>query len=355
MSAAAASSASSGTMRAALLASPGGPAALQVGETARPSPSAHQVLIRVRGTAVNRADTLQRQGRYNPPPGASSILGLECCGEIESKGEGCERADLAVGARVMALLAGGGYAEYAAVNEGSVMPIPEGMSFNSAAAIPEVWLTAYLIARMLGGLKKDDLVLIHAGASGVGTALIQLCALFGAHAIVSVSSDKKIEFCTQLGAAHGVNYKAASDQPWNAQVKAFTQTRFGKAGVDLVLDPVGGSHAAANADVLAMDGRWILYGLLGGPVAKDFPLSQILAKRLNIEGSTLRARSESFKAELVAAFTRECLPAFSGPNPTLKAIIEKTFPLEQIAEAHALMETNETIGKITITVGTKQQ
>lgn len=346
-------------MRAALLPSPGGPSALQVGETARPSPSAQQVLIRVRGTAVNRADTLQRLGKYPPPPGASNILGLECCGEIESKDAGCARSDLAVGSRVMALLAGGGYAEYAAVHEGSVMPIPEGMSFNSASAIPEVWLTAYLIARMLGGLKKDDLVLIHAGASGVGTALIQLCGLFGAHAIVSVSSDKKIDFCKQLGAVHGVNYKsaaaAAGAESWNAQVKSFTKSRFGKDGVDLVLDPVGGSHAAANADVLAVDGRWILYGLLGGPTAKDFPLAAILQKRLKVEGSTLRARSESFKADLVARFTKECLPAFTGANPQLKPIIEKTFPLEQIADAHTLMETNETIGKICITVGSEEK
>ena len=351
---AASASSSSATMRAALLSSPGGPSSLQVGETARPTPSAHQVLIRVRGTAVNRADTLQRQGKYPPPPGASTILGLECCGEIASRGSECTRADLAEGSRVMALLAGGGYAEYAAVDEGSVMPIPSSLSFESASAIPEVWLTAYLIARKLGGLKKDDIVLVHAGASGVGTALVQLCKLFGAHAIVSVSSEKKIEFCKQLGAVHGVNYKAAGSgagESWNAQVKAFTKSRFGKDGVDLVLDPVGGSHSAANADVLAMDGRWILYGLMGGGIAKDFPLATILSKRIKLEGSTLRSRTEQFKAELVKEFTKECLGAFEGDAPKLKPIIEKSFPLEQIAEAHTLMESNETIGKICIKVG----
>lgn len=251
-------------MRAIVVKTPGDATQLEYGHASKPAAGPSQVLIRVRGTAVNRADTLQRAGRYPAPPGASPLLGLECAGEVAELGPGCARRDIAVGTRVMALLGGGGYAQFAVAHEGSVIPIPANMSFNEASAVVEVFLTAYLISRQLGNMNKGDAVLIHAGASGVGTALIQLCKMFGAHAIVTVGSDAKAAYCRELGAAHAVNYKSTPE--WAASVKAFVKESLGKDGVDLVLDPVGATYANQNLDALGMDGRWIFYGSvsLGG-------------------------------------------------------------------------------------------
>ena len=337
-------------MRAILVETPGDASHISYGVAARPVAGPRQLLLKVEGTAVNRADTLQRQGLYPVPAGASTIMGLECCGEVVARGADCSPSAAAIGARVMALLSGGGYAQYAVVDEGCVLPIPAGMSYRDASAIPEVFLTAYLIARQLGGLKRGDIVLVHAGASGVGTALIQLCTLFGAHAIVSVSSEAKIKYCLELGAAFGVNYKdaAAGSCSWSDRVKAFTKEKYGREGVDLVLDPVGASHALGNLDALALDGRWILYGTLSGGSVDRFPLAAILRKRIKLEGSTLRNRSDTFKAQLVASFQAECGPALQ--TALLKPIIEREFNLSEMRLAHELMESNNTIGKVIIKV-----
>lgn len=245
-------------MRAVIVKTPGDASQLEYGFAPKPVPGPSQLLIRVRGTACNRADTLQRAGRYPAPPGASPLLGLECAGEVVEVGPDCTRSDVPVGSRVMALLGGGGYAQFCVAHEGSVIPVPASLSTKEAAAVVEVFLTAYLIGRQLGSMNKGDAVLIHAGASGVGTALIQLCKLFGAHAIVTVGSDAKAAYCRELGAAHAVNYKSSPD--WSASVKAFVKDNLGKEGVDLVLDPVGATYANQNLNVLGMDGRWIFYG-----------------------------------------------------------------------------------------------
>jgi len=334
-------------MQAVDVSSPGGPDKLSVAQADRPEVGPTQVLIKVFATAANRADTLQREGKYPAPPGASKTLGLECAGEIVEMGAECKRSDIQVGSRVMALLAGGGYAQYAVCDARHAMPVPEKFNWTQAACIPEVFLTAYLIARQLGGLHEGDAVLIHAGASGVGTALIQLCKRFGATAIVSVGSAAKEEACRSLGAAHSVNYKA--DKNWSASVKEFVKRTLNKDGVDLVLDCVGASHAAQNLEALGMDGRIILYGTMGGVEVDKFPLGIILRKRIRLQGSTLRARSEDFKAELVGNFTRECLGGFS--DGTLTPILDKEFHgLEHMRDAHERMETNDSIGKIVVTV-----
>lgn len=244
-------------MKAILLKKPGGPDQMEYAEAPKPTPNANELLVKVYGTAINRADTLQREGKYPVPPGASTIMGLECVGEVVELGPGASK--FPVGTRVMCLLGGGGYAQYVNVHEGSCMEIPAHLSYGQASAIPEVWLTAYLISRQLGGLKAGDVVLIHAGASGVGTSLIQLCKLFGAIPIVTVGSARKGELCKELGAAFFVNYK--EEPKFSESIKQFLHTLSPKKdGVDLILDPVGASHAEQNLEALALDGRWILYG-----------------------------------------------------------------------------------------------
>jgi tumor protein p53-inducible protein 3 len=331
-------------MHAIIAKSPGDASQLELQEVDRPTLKEKEILVKVHYTAVNRADTLQRQGRYPAPAGASQIMGLECVGEVSELGQGASK--FKVGERVMCLLAGGGYAQYATVDEGSVMRIPDNLSYNEAAALPEVFLTAYLIAVQLGGLKKDDVVLIHAAASGVGTALIQLCKMYGAHAIATVGSDAKVDYCTKLG-AHTINYKTEAKFS-DAVKKACASLNPPRDGVDLLLDPVGASHALENLASLGTDSRWILYGLLGGFDVEKFPLSAILQKRIRLQGSTLRARSLTFKAELVANVERDCLAAFADGR--LKPILETTIPLAEMRRAHELMESNATIGKIVIKV-----
>ena len=290
---------------------------------------------------------LSSGGSYAPPPGASTVMGLECVGEVAEIGSAATKFQ--VGQRVMALLIGGGYAQYTTVDEGSAMEIPDHLSYQHAAAIPEVFLTAYLISRQLGGLAKDDVVLIHAGASGVGTALIQLCKLFGAHAIVTVGSESKAEFCKKLGAEHAINYKTEAN--FSASVKEFCSTLSPKRdGASLLLDPVGATHVKENLESLGQDARWILYGTMGGANVDNFPIGQILRKRIRLEGSTLRARSLAFKANLIENFRRECLDQFDPSKGSLKPIIEATFPLTHMRQAHELMESNSTVGKIVITV-----
>jgi tumor protein p53-inducible protein 3 len=272
-------------------------------------------------------------------------MGLECVGEVVELGQGASKYP--VGTRVMCLLGGGGYAQYVAVDEGSCMKIPDSIDYATASAIPEVWLTAYMISRLLGGLKEGDVVLIHAGASGVGTSLIQLCRLFGATPIVTVGSSRKGDICKELGAAHYVDYKKTPK--FSDDIKQFLSTLSPKKdGVDLVLDPVGASHAVQNLDVLALDGRWILYGTMGGPEVDKFSIGTLLRKRIQLQGTTLRSRTLDYKATLVEKFSRECLAAFESGQ--LKPIIDATMPMRDMQKAHELMEKNDTVGKICIQV-----
>jgi len=258
-------------------------------EAEKPMLGASDVMIEIKATAVNRADLMQRRGLYPAPPGASSILGLECAGTIVQLGSDVTRHQ--IGDSVCALLAGGGYAEFAAVDEGSVIPVPKGLSFSQAAALPEVFATAWLNLFIEGGLQPSERVLLHAGASGVGTAGIQLCRAFGSECFVTVGSEDKIAACRSLGAIGGFDrtqgsFLSALKDQWND-------------GVDVILDPVGASYLDDNLQALKLNGRLILIGLMGG-ARSEIDLAQLMIKRLRVQGSTLRSRALSEKAAIMA-------------------------------------------------------
>jgi tumor protein p53-inducible protein 3 len=307
-----------------------------------PEPKAHEVLVKIHYTAINRADTLQRKGAYPAPPGATDILGLELAGEIVSIGaEANKDATLKPGQRVMALLSGGGNAEYATVHAQHLIPIPEAMSYRTAAAIPETWLTAYQLLFLVGQLKRGqgERVLVHAAASGVGTAAVQLAKDAGATVFAVAGSDEKLSAVSKLGAAHVCNYKTAD---FAAAVKDSV------GAVDLILDPVGASFWKQNADALAMDGRWVLYGSMGGLHTEGTLLASILRKRAALLGTTLRNRSDEYKADLVSCFIRDALPKLS--KGSFAPIIDSEFELSEVQAAHERMESNANTGKILIKV-----
>lgn len=307
-------------------------------DTDTPSAGEGQVLIQVHATAINRADLLQRRGGYPPPAGASHILGLECAGEVAAVGQGVTR--WRAGDRVCALIAGGGYAEYAAAPAGSVLPVPEGLSFTEAASLPEVYATAWLNLFMEAGLSTGEKVVLHAGASGVGTAAIQLCRGFGNPCFVTAGSDDKIARCVQLGAAGGHNrhdgtfYDAAHDFA-------------GDGGIDVILDPVGGAYLADNLKLLGLNGRLVLIGLMGGSKT-DIDLAQLMGKRARVIGSTLRARPNDEKAAVMAELEEKVWPRFAAGD--IKPIIDSTFPIEEAQAAHDLVASDKTFGKVVMEV-----
>jgi len=300
-----------------------------------------QVLLRVHCSALNRADTLQRKGAYPPPPGATDVLGLEAAGTVEMRGPNCS-SKFGPGARVMALLPGGGFGEYAVVDERHLMPVPDAWDFATAAAVPEVWLTAFQLLHWVGKLRASDRVLVHAGASGVGTALCQLARQAGA-TVFATASASKLKHLLSAGAHHALDRKG----DWAA---ALLQAE--RAGVSLILDPVGGAeHGERNCAVAAVDARWVLYGLMAGPVPSPGLLRAVLTKRLHLLGSTLRARSDDYKAELVdgfvAAGTLEQLER--GP---LRPVLDATSfdGLERADEALDYLETDRSVGKVVLRV-----
>jgi putative PIG3 family NAD(P)H quinone oxidoreductase len=294
-----------------------------------------EVLIKVRATAINRADLSQRSGRYPPPPGASEILGLECSGVIEKVGPGV--TDRQVGQEVCALLAGGGYAEYAAVPAGHTLPPPTGVDLETAAGIVEVFATAWLNLRLEGELKDGEQVLVHAGASGVGTACIQLCKAWGNPIFVTVGDQAKREYCEQLGASASAN---RHDGPWDEAVRAW-------GGADVILDPVGGSYLEMNVNVLKPRGRLVNIGLMGGAQG-TLPMGVMMVKRLCLRGSVLRSRSIEEKNRIIAGLQKEVWPLLASGQ--LKPIIDKTFPIQEAEQAHELVSSNETIGKVLLSV-----
>jgi len=318
-------------MKAILVSTPGGPEALVWGEAPDPVPGPGEVLVRVRATAVNRADLLQAAGKYPPPPGASEILGLEAAGEV-----------VGTGARVAFLLPGGGYAERVVVPEGMLMPIPERMSFEEAAAIPEGWLTAYLNLFLEGGLSggPGECALLHAAASGVGTAALQLLRRKGIPSVATTRSAPKLPALRSLGAALAVD-TSVND------FAAAVEEAFGAAAIDLVLDPVGGAFLEKNLRVLKRGGRLVLIATMGGGSA-PLDLRVVLGKRLRILGSTLRSRPLAEKVALTRAFAEDALPGFS--NGSLRPVIHATFPLSRAADAHRRMTANENVGKIVLTL-----
>ena len=307
-------------------------------ETTEPEIGPGEVLIANRASAVNRADLAQVAGAYPPPPGASPILGLECAGEVIAVGEGVTR--VGPGDAVCALLSGGGYAERVAVPAGQVLPIPVGFSFTEAAAIPEVFATAYLNLFIEAALVPGERVLLHAGASGVGTAGIQLCRAFGNPVFVTAGGAEKIERCVALGAAAGHDRHSGS---FVEAVNAWTDG----AGVDVILDPVGGSYVADNQASLALDGRLVVIGLMGG-VSAEFNLGLMMVKRQRVIGSTLRARSIPAKAAVMDALQARVWPLLESAE--IKPIVERVFPLAQAADAQLLIAANDTFGKVILSL-----
>lgn len=301
-------------------------------EAERPTCDAGQVRIRVAAAGLNRADMLQIAGNYPPPPGASPYLGLECSGIISEVGPG---TDWRVGERVCALLAGGGMAEEVVVDARHVLPVPEGLSLREAAAIPEVYATAWLNIFQLGGLKPGEKLLVHAGASGVGSAAIQLCKALGNAVWVSVGTPERLAYCEALGAAGGVVRNANLDDL--KQLGPF----------DVILDPVGASYGPLNVELLARDGRWVMIGLMGGRKV-ELDLAQILGKRLQLTGSTLRNRDDDFKAELLKELGQQVWPLFTDGR--LKAQLVDTYPVAFAEAAYAELATNQVSGKLVLVI-----
>ena len=299
---------------------------------------ADEVLVEVRATAVNRADLSQARGHYPPPPGASDILGLEMAGVIRDVGVDVE--GWRAGDRVCALLPGGGYAERAAVPAGMLIRLPDDWSFTQGAAVPEVWYTAYINLFDEGQLKAGETALIHAGASGVGTAAIQLALDAGGRAIATAGSDEKTAFCRQLGAL-AINYKS---QDFLAEVKAATNGQ----GVDVILDPVGGSYLPRNVAALRRFGRLVNIGLLGGAKG-ELDMGQLLGKRLRIVGSTLRARPVEEKIAITRRFAAEIWPKLLDGR--LRPVIDTIFPIEEAQAAHEYVRANRNIGKVILAIG----
>lgn len=310
---------------------------LYVGDVPTPEPSSREIRIKVKATALNRADLLQREGKYPPPPGESPIMGLEFAGEVEKLGAGVQKWKL--GDRVCGLLAGGGYAEYVILHEDMAMPIPENLDFLAAAAIPEAFLTAFQALVWIADLKANETVLIHAGASGVGTAALQLVHLLGATAYVTASVDKHA-LCTALGAQKCIDYK---NQDFATRIQEWTEGR----GVDVVLDFLGASYLERNLQSLAMDGRMVMLAVMGG-TQSSINLGQVLMKRLQIQGSTLRARSLAYKTELTKAFMELTWPHFAGGR--LFPVVDRVFDWEEVAQAHLYMEANKNQGKIVLNI-----
>jgi NADPH2:quinone reductase len=326
-------------MRAVLLKGFGGPEVLELGEAPRPSPGPGQVLIRIAATSVNRADLQQRAGNYAPPPGESEILGLECAGVIEALGDGV--GGWRVGDRVMTLLGGGGYAEYATAAAGTLMPIPDHLDLVRAAAIAEVWITAFLNVFREAGLRPGETLLVHGGASGVGTAAIQLAKALGpSPVLVTVGSEDKAEACLGLGADRAILYKS---EDFSSRVRELT----GDHGADVILDHIGAAYLEPNLACLALYGRLVIIGLLGGARA-ELNIGRLMIKRQRIVGSVLRARPIEEKAEITTAFREQVLPRFASGE--LKPVIHTVLPLAEVRQAHELMAANANTGKILLQV-----
>jgi putative PIG3 family NAD(P)H quinone oxidoreductase len=326
-------------MQAIVIEEPGDENVLQIGTAPDPVLGPGQVRIAVAASALNRADLLQRQGMYPPPPGASSILGLECSGVIAELGEGV--SGWSVGDRAMALLAGGGYAEQVVVDAGSCMPVPAGLDLVEAAGLPEVCLTVFLNVFQLGGLETGGWLLVHGGGSGIGTAAIQMAREAGARVVVTAGSDEKCARCRELGADVAVNYREADFAEAVAEAT-------GGAGVDVILDSIGGPYLERNLSSLAVGGRLVLIGLMGGAKA-EIPLGTLLMKRLQVMGSTLRARPEAEKADLARAFLARFGKALE--SGALRPIVHALLPLAEAAEGHRRMKASEHFGKILLKVG----
>ena len=326
-------------MRAVLIENEGPEATLRIGDAPRPEVGPGEIGIATRAFALNRGDLMQRKGMYPPPPGASPIMGLECAGKVIAVGKGVQ--GWSIGDRAMALLPGGGYAEEAAVHAGSAMKVPAGMSWTDAAAIPEVFLTVHLTVFQLAAFPDGGTLLVHGGGSGIGTAAIQLVKAVGGTVITTAGSDAKCAQCAELGADVTVNYREASFAEAVAEAT-------GGRGVDVVLDHIGGAYLADNLRSLAVGGRLVLIGLMGGAKA-EISLAQVMMKRLQVIGSTLRARPVEEKAAIVADFEARFGAGLTSGK--IRPIVHRVYPMDEIEAAHASMEASDHFGKIVLTTG----
>jgi len=327
-------------MKAVLMSAFGGVDVLSVGEAEKPSPAEGQVLVKVMATSINRPDLVQREGKYPPPPGDSIILGLEVAGVIEALGAGV--TGWQVGERVMTLVGGGGYAEFAVAYASHLMRIPESMSFEEAACVCESYITAFLNVFMIGEFKDAQTAILHGGGGGVNTAAIQLCrALTPASTLIVTASPAKMERVKALGADFLINFVETPD--FTEVVKEYTN----KKGVDLVLDHVGAKYLAPNMNSLGYKGRLVIIGVVSG-IKAELNLALMMVKRQQIIGSVLRSRPVAEKGEIVAEFTRRALPKFA--DRSIVPIIEKVFTIDQVADAHRMMEEDKHFGKIVLRI-----
>lgn len=315
----------------------GGPEVLVPRQIATPAPGAGEVLLRVRAAGVNRPDVMQRVGLYPPPAGAPDTPGLEVAGEVVAIGEGVDPALL--GTRQCALVVGGGYAQYCAANADHCLPVPDGLSIEEAAALPETLFTVWSNVFERGLADEGDWLLVHGGTSGIGTMAIKLAGLFGLTIIVTCGSDEKCEAARTMGAHDAINYK---DSDFVEEVQRIT----GGRGVDVVLDMVSGDYVARNIACMAEDGRHVTIAVQGG-VRAEIPMHKVLTKRLTLTGSTLRPRSDAFKAAVADEIRREVWPFVASGQ--LRPAMDSTFPLDRAADAHRRMDEDH-IGKIVLTV-----
>ena len=325
-------------MKAIHIINPGPDSRLEIQETESPMPGPEELLVRVHATALNRADLMQRNGNYPPPPGASEILGLEMAGTVEGWGSAC--TDWQLGERVLGLLPGGGYAEYVVIPQSLAMRMPAQLSFEEAAAIPEVFLTAYQALYWLGELKAEESALIHAGGSGVGTAAIQMAKQTGANVIVTASSAKH-EVCLGLGADLAIDYKR------EAFDKAIHDATNGQ-GVNLIVDFIGAPYFQPNIASLCLDGRLVLLAMMKGSEIKSTDLMHLFRKRIHVKASTLRSRSLDYKAELTKDFEKAMMPLFKIGE--IKPVIDSIFDWRDVNAAHARMAANLNSGKVVLQI-----
>lgn len=327
-------------MQAVEIASFGAPEVLRLGERPVPQPGAGEVLIRVAASGINRPDVLQRKGHYAPPPGASDLPGLEVAGVVES-GDAAAMAEagLKVGDRVCALLAGGGYAQWCVAPVAQCLPVPQGFSDVEAASLPETFFTVWSNVFDRGRLQAGESLLVQGGTSGIGVTAVQLARAMGATVLATAGSDAKCAACLQLGAHHAINYQT---QDFVAESQRITQGR----GVDVVLDMVAGDYVAREVESLAEDGRLVIIAVQGG-VKSDFNAGLVLRRRLTITGSTLRPRPVAFKGAIARALREQVWPLLEAGK--VRPVIHSTFAAADAAQAHALMESNQHIGKIVLT------
>ena len=321
-------------MRAIVIREPGGPEVLEWRDVPDAQPAPGEVLVEVVASAVNRADTLQRKGQYEPPPGTSPYPGLECSGRVSALGPGVD--GWSVGDEVCALLTGGGYAERVAVPAGQLLPVPSGVSLVEAAGLPEVACTVWSNVFMIAGLRPGETLLVHGGASGIGTFAIQLARQAGARVLCTAGSPLKLERCRELGAELAISYR---DEDFVARVREVTDGR----GADVILDNMGAAYLGRNLDALAVNGRLAVIGLQGGRVG-ELDLGALLAKRGAVMATSLRARSAEEKAAIVASVREHVWPLLESGD--IRPVIDRTVPLREAAAAHRALEAGEHVGKI---------